>query len=304
MDLDWLRDFLALAEHRTFSRAAETRNVTQPAFSRRIRCLEEWAGTALFSRSAQGASLTPAGRHFENHARQIVHDLGKARRETLAVGERDTAALAIAATHALSFTFFPSWIQQVTRSGRLGTLNLVSDSMAGCEQLLQSGQVHFLLCHHHLEARLGFEADRFPSVRVGDDVLTPFTAPDRDGLPTWRLPGSDTAPTPFLAYSEASGLGRIFRACRTEELSNLTTGLTSHLAATLATMAREGHGVAWLPQSLVAEDLERGKLVRAGSERFDIAIEIRLFRALSHRNRAADELWIAANAHGASALPS
>ena len=40
MDLDWLKDFLALAEQKNFSRAADARNVSQPAFSRRIRALE------------------------------------------------------------------------------------------------------------------------------------------------------------------------------------------------------------------------------------------------------------------------
>ena len=56
-------------------------------------------------------------------------------------------------------------------------------------------------------------------------------------------------------------------------------------------MAREGHGVAWLPQTLALEDQERGRLVRAGPERFDIPIEIRLFRSLDTRNKMADELW-------------
>ena len=50
MDLDWLKDFLALAELKTFSRAADARNVTQPAFSRRIRALEDWIGAPLFVR--------------------------------------------------------------------------------------------------------------------------------------------------------------------------------------------------------------------------------------------------------------
>ncbi|PXW63626.1 regulatory helix-turn-helix LysR family protein [Methylobacterium sp. B4] len=56
MDLDWLTDFLALAELKTFSRAAEARNVTQPAFSRRIRALEVWVGTPLFVRAPQGVN--------------------------------------------------------------------------------------------------------------------------------------------------------------------------------------------------------------------------------------------------------
>ena len=49
MDLDWLKDFLTLAEQKNFSRAADARNVSQPAFSRRIRALEDWIGTALFA---------------------------------------------------------------------------------------------------------------------------------------------------------------------------------------------------------------------------------------------------------------
>lgn len=72
------------------------------------------------------------------------------------------------------------------------------------------------------------------------------------------------------------------------------TGLTSHLAATLATMARDGHGVAWLPLTLAAEDLDRGRLVRAGSDRYDIPVEIRLFRSAGRRSEAADDLWAVA----------
>ena len=72
MDLDWLKDFLALAEHGNFSRAADARHVTQPAFSRRIRALEEWVGTALFARSTQGATITPAGEHFRPMAEEMI----------------------------------------------------------------------------------------------------------------------------------------------------------------------------------------------------------------------------------------
>ena len=49
MELIWLEDFLMLADTLNFSRAAELRHVTQPAFSRRIRALEGWVGADLFS---------------------------------------------------------------------------------------------------------------------------------------------------------------------------------------------------------------------------------------------------------------
>jgi DNA-binding transcriptional LysR family regulator len=157
MDLDWLKDFLALAEQKNFSRAADVRNVTQPAFSRRVRALEDWIGTPLFVRGAQGATLTPAGSYFRPLADDLMRSLHRARRDTRAVGERAGATLSIAATHALSFTFFPGWIRRHMRFEALGTLNLISDSMEACEQIMLGGEVHFLLCHYHAAAPTRFD---------------------------------------------------------------------------------------------------------------------------------------------------
>ncbi|KQP02745.1 LysR family transcriptional regulator [Methylobacterium sp. Leaf93] len=291
MDLDWLKDFLALAEQKTFSRAAEARSVTQPAFSRRIRALEDWVGTPLFARGPQGAVLTPAGLAFQPAAQDMMRSLERARRDAREVGARDTATLSIAATHALSFTFFPNWIRGLMHHQTLGTLNLISDSMEACEAIMLAGEVHFLLCHHHPDARTRFESERFPSLSLGDDLLVPLCAPTSDGGPTWSLPGTPEAPLPYLRYSQASGLGRIIAAFPDREPAHSATALTSHLAATLMTMARNGHGIAWLPQTLAAEDQARGRLVRAGPDRFDIPIDIRLFRSLDCRNDAADRLW-------------
>jgi LysR family transcriptional regulator, hypochlorite-specific transcription factor HypT len=293
MDLNWLEDFLALAEQTNFSRAAEARNVSQPAFSRRIRALEEWIGTPLFVRGTHGASLTRAGLHFLPLAEDLMRNLHRARRATRTVGERETGSLSIAATHALSFTFFPGWIRRHMRFEALGTLNLISDSMEACEQIMLGGEVHFLLCHYHADVPTRFDDSRFESIRVGQDLLLPVCAPDAQGQPLWPLPGTPGRPARLLAYSPASGLGRILAAhqSRNSESSGLESAFTSHLAATLMTMAREGHGIAWLPLGLVEEDLTRTRLVRAGPNNSDIPVEIRLFRSPDCRNHAADEQW-------------
>ena len=61
METKWLEDFVSLAETRSFSRSAQLRHVTQPAFSRRIQALEAWAGTDLVDRSSYPTRLTAAG---------------------------------------------------------------------------------------------------------------------------------------------------------------------------------------------------------------------------------------------------
>ena len=80
MDTGWLIDFLTLAETGSFSRAAEQRNLTQPAFSRRIRALEDWIGAALFDRSIVPVALTEPGRRFVPEARRLVEGIETAQR--------------------------------------------------------------------------------------------------------------------------------------------------------------------------------------------------------------------------------
>ena len=72
MELAWLEDFLALAEQRNFSRAAVARNISQPAFSRRVRMLEDWLGAPLFDRDTHRVELTEAGAAFLPVARELV----------------------------------------------------------------------------------------------------------------------------------------------------------------------------------------------------------------------------------------
>jgi LysR family transcriptional regulator, hypochlorite-specific transcription factor HypT len=59
----------------------------------------------------------------------------------------------------------------------------------------------------------------------------------------------------------------------------------------LQTMARQGQGVAWLPQTMAAEDLAAGRLVDAGGGRFSIGVEIRLFRPLRRQSNTAEAFW-------------
>ena len=59
-----LRDFLAIAEERSFNRAGERLSTAQPGLSTQIRCLEAELGVRLFERHAPGPNLTEAGELF------------------------------------------------------------------------------------------------------------------------------------------------------------------------------------------------------------------------------------------------
>lgn len=282
MELDWLRDFIALVENLNFSRASSARNITQPAFSRRIRALEAWLGTPLFMRSTHEVSLTPAGRRFLPLATDLLGRLERARREVGAAAGQEASALSLVATRALSFTFFPAWIRAHLGFGQLGALNLVSESLEACERLMLAGQAQLMLCHDHPAAPVRLPASRFESIRVGTDRLALLGAPHGTGQ--GRL----------LGYGAASGLGRILAACRAGDAAEEPV-YTAHLAATLMQMAREGQGLAWLPLTLAGEELAAGHLVRGAPEAEDIPLEIRLFRPRGRQSPAVTALWDSAS---------
>ncbi|KAA0574921.1 LysR family transcriptional regulator [Azospirillum sp. B21] len=297
MELSWLDDFLALVDCGNFSRAADARHLTQPAFSRRIRALEDWAGTPLFDRSGQPVTLTEAGRRFRPFADETVRRLLQGREEARLAAQSEAATLRFAATHALSLTFFPSWLRALEARARLGAITLSSDSMEACERLMLAGQAQFLLCHAHPAAAGRLDAESFRSIVIGSDRLLAVTAPDADGRPRHLLSDRETAALPHLSYSRESGMGRILEAVRAVQPlpGALDTVFTSHLAAVLRTLARDGRGVAWLPESLIAEDLARGTLVRAGvpagDARWTVPVQIRLVRPRARQSKAAESFW-------------
>jgi DNA-binding transcriptional LysR family regulator len=105
MDLEQLRVFLAVAQEKSFSRAAEKLFRTQPAVSIAIRNLEEWVGQPLFRRGAREAKLTDAGELLRNYAERMLNlrdeikkgmqDLSALRRGKLSVGVNESSIHAL-----------------------------------------------------------------------------------------------------------------------------------------------------------------------------------------------------------------
>ena len=292
MNLSWLDDFLALAATGNFSRAADERHMTQPAFGRRVKALEEWLGTELFDRSSQPVRMTATGEWFYDVAQDLLAQVARVPGEARAVAEANSSSLRFAATHALSFTFMPGWLRSLETHTMGGTIQLESDMLQRCEVLLEQSKVQFVMCHSHPQANGRLNAEGFPSVCIGSDVLIPVTGLDARGTPRHLLE-SGSAAVSILMYSGESGLGGILRETRHAELEKLSiqTPFTAHLASVLRTMVLDGRGIAWLPQSLISEDLATNRLVPAASPEWNVDLEIHLFRDRTPMGRSAEALW-------------
>lgn len=293
LDSTWLADLQALAETLNFSRAAERRNVTQPAFGRRIKALEAWCGMDLVDRTTHRLSFTPAGAIMLEAAKDVTRRLERAKSE-LEHLRASTATLTFAATHALSFIFFPEWVRQIGSDALAMPMRLLYDNMKECERLMVEGRAQFLLCHYHPDSMIGLDPSHFLHVELATDQLVPVSARSDARLPLYQLPGSRDAPVPHLAFEETSGMGRILASnlFQHTDLLHLTTVFTSHLAMVLKALAVDGKGVAWIPQSLARNELgETGRLILAGADQWSVPVKIALFRPRARMADVAEAFW-------------
>jgi LysR family transcriptional regulator, hypochlorite-specific transcription factor HypT len=290
MELNWLEDYLELCRTSNFSRAAEARHLTQPAFSRRIRALEEWAGVTLFDRSAQPVVLTAAGREFQPLAAMLIRRIQDARAHVREVAGAELATVRLAATHALSLIFFPDWLKRLEAAGLHCCVHLASDTLDAVEALLRDGRAHFLLCHAY-ESLVPDLPGEFASTRVADDRLVPCAAPAL--VSQWPAEDGLIQAAPLLAYSQGSGLGRILRTIVGPRLPRLVSApaMTADLAGSLRALCLDGRGLAWLPATMVADDLAAGRLRACGDEGWAVPVQVRLFRPCGRLSPNAEELW-------------
>ena len=294
MEMAWLEDFGALIRAGNFSRAAAARCVTQPAFSRRIRALEEWLGVELVDRSTHQMAPTPAGKRFAVIAETVLRDIEHGRREVQEIAGTSASTVKILVTHALALNFFPHWLAKVqAMTDTEIPIQLTADNMGASEQIMLNGKAHFCLCYFYPGAASVLDGAGFQSLSLGADALVPVSAPRHTGqAPLHPLSGDAGGAVNLLAYGAESGMGRIVSAMfETNAMpTSFTPVFTSHTLV-LARMAKDGKGLAWLPLSIVADDLAQGTLVRAGDAHWDIPVDVRLYRPRARQSQSAEAFW-------------
>jgi len=305
MEAKWLEDFLSVARTGNFSQSASEMHITQSAFSRRIKALEQWVGVALIDRSTYPTRLTPAGERFRDAAREATATLLKTRQELRQALHADRKLLRIAVQHSLAASFLAPWLARLPIRRDDLLVRATADNLHDCVRGLEEGSVDLLVCYSHPELPLHLDAARYPSMSLAADALVAFSRPDAAGRPLHALQQDlhhdlrqDSPAVPWLAYSEGTFLSRAASLALREPgpAPLLHPVVESALAEALRAAAVAGLGVAWLPDSLVASDLESGALVRAGGVEFDVALQICLYGEKSVVEGRLKGLWQAARA--------
>jgi DNA-binding transcriptional LysR family regulator len=295
METKWLEDFVSLAETRSFSRSAQLRHVTQPAFSRRIQSLEAWAGTDLVDRSSYPTRLTPAGKTLYEQAQEMLQALQNARAMLRAHTAAAQDVIEFAVPHSLAFTFFPSWLSGLREDCGPIKSRLIALNVHDAVMRLVEGSCDLLISYHHAAQPIQLDPDHYEMLHLGDELLSPYVRPDAQGAPRYVLPGTAAQPLPYLAYAPGAYLGRAVD--HLVKLSATPVHLDriyeTDMAEGLKAMALEGHGVAFLPASSVRKDVQAKKLVPAG-EGLEAALDIRIYRERPNARkakRALEKFW-------------
>jgi len=301
METKWLEDFVSLAETRSFSRSAQLRHVTQPAFSRRIQSLEAWAGTDLVDRSSYPTRLTPAGQTLYDQSLEMLQALQSTRAMLRAHTAAAQDVIEFAVPHTLAFTFFPSWLSGLRVACGPIKSRLIALNVHDAVMRLVEGSCDLLIAYHHIAQPIQLDAERYEMLPLGRELLSPYAKPNEQGGPLFALPGAAGQPLPYLAYAPGAYLGRAVDQILKQSAMplHLDRIYETDMAEGLKAMALEGHGVAFLPFSAVRKDVRAKKLVPAGGA-LETTLDIRIYRERPSARKAkgpVEKFWSDLQSH-------
>ena len=302
VETKWLEDFVSLAETHSFSRSAQLRHVTQPAFSRRIQALEAWAGIDLVDRSCYPTRLTPAGETFHAQALEVLDGLQAARNLMRSHQVAGQDMIEFAVPHTLAFTFFPHWITEINRDLRsqVGALKtrLTALNVHDAVLRLTEGGCDLLIAYHHASQPLQLSAERYEMLSLGHETLAPYAKADAEGRPLFTLPGRPGEALPFLGYASGAYMARLVEVILKQSATPLVLEpvYETDMAEGLKAMALEGQGLAFLPHSSVRKELRARRLVAAAAVgQLSLTMEMRIYRerpqGARHVKPAVHALW-------------
>lgn len=295
MELSQLETFLAVAEERSFSRAAARLHRTQPAVSQVIRKLEASVGEKLFDRAARDGTLTASGSLLREYAMRLM---ALRREANSALGELKSlqrGQLHLAANEYTCTYLLPA-IDDFRRQ--------YPDINVTVQRMLASRIPEELNLRSFELGMVSFRPDpeQFRTVAVYGDSLVLVASPGHALAGAGRVSITDLGQQSFIAHNVASPLRRkvieTFQRYRTP--LNMCIELPTIEA--IKRFVAMGNGVALIPHLTAARELETGELVevtvtelefkrvlrlvhrREGTLSYAAAAFLRTVRALARRN--------------------
>lgn len=276
MELRWIEDVLILLEEGNMTRAAQRRNITQPAFSRRIRSFEEWLGTPLLDRKANSIELSPSLLANEDEIKSVMDRIEELRNKIRGFKPERTH-MTIATQHALIFSAFPDIAALTQIQFPALDFRLRAGNRSECVSVFLRGDASVLLCYEAEDAAPLPFSETILRDEWGNDRLVPVIGGNlkyhvgQNGIPD---------DTPAIIYPDQSHFGGLLgsKGMKFSTRSNASNPVyETAFSAGIREMVLKGLGVAWLPMSMAYKEIESGKLINLAHIYHSVPLKIAFY---------------------------
>jgi len=269
MELNQLDTFLAVAEERSFSRAAVRLHRTQSAVSQVIRKLEEAVGETLFDRAARDGSLTAAGVLLRDYAQRL---LALRREATSALDELkslERGHLQLAANEYTCLYLLPAIDAFRREFPHIGVT---------VQRMLASRIPEELNLRAFELGVISFRPDpaQIRTIAVYNDSLAFIVSPRHPMAGARRVSIKDLGGEIFIAHNVASPLRRKVIEAFQRYRTPLNMGIELPTIEAIKRFVAMGNGVALVPHLTVVRELESGDLMRVPVDELDVRRVLRL----------------------------
>jgi DNA-binding transcriptional LysR family regulator len=276
LDIGQVEAFVQVAEHSSFSRAAEVLQLTQPSITARIQALERELSEELFERGGRGVRLTDAGHAFIPFAERILQTLQEGRDAVDEVRNVQLGSLRVGSALTISTYVLPKILNTFRQRYRGVEVVIRTGRSEQVLQMLQSDEVQVgivrSITHPNVE-----------TVHLYDDKIVLVAYPGHPFAERREATVAEAAAQPIILFDRGSSyygmINSFFRQAGV--IPNVAMELDS-LEATKR-MAEEGLGVALVPEVTIGRELETGMLVKV--DLIDAPSIIRPISLVFRRNR-------------------
>ena len=254
MEMRQLRYFLAIAQHRTFTRAAEAVHISQPSLSVQIMALEDELGTPLFDRLGRQVALTGAGRILFDHAERVVRELDQAAALIRELSGAHSGTLAVGTLSTVNSYLMPPLVCQFKERFPNVHLRIEASPSSDIEEQLAANRLDLGLC------LLPVAHDHLVSTRLFDETLV-LVAPSDMPLPSRRMRMRELAKLPLVLMPADYCLRKMIEAECAEAGIRPQVSVEMSSPEGILEAVKQGAGLTILPELYVRHRL-RGAALR------------------------------------------
>lgn len=253
LDTRLLRYFLAIADQRSITRAAQTLGVAQPALSLHLKRLEAQLGTALMLRSRSGVTPTEAGELLAERARRILDELTRIEDDIRTLDRAPEGVVRLGLPGTISALISLPVIHAV-RARYPGITVNVAEAMSGfVARWMEEDRVDMAVLYGAMEGA-GFRSD----VLLEEELVMLWPG----GTPRpCSVPLSVIRDEPMVLTSRGHGLRELIERTASEQGFAPRVAMEIDSYAAIKNLVAEGIGATILPAHAAREDVARGAIL-------------------------------------------